>query len=334
MLVLVAALLWGTDSLFRFPTAETLDPTYIVFCEHVDTGILILLPWVAAQQPGQGLVQARLEGTGSPPMASWAWAAGRSPPCSFTASFRYVNPSVTILLQKLQPVFVVLLAFLFLGERPARKFYPWAVLALAAGFVLSFPDLDVSFLRERGNLHAKGVIYALAACAIWGVSTVAGRSLLTRTTPGSPPSGATSSACSRCVLILSAWCGRQVQASFGVMFGSRETMLALVYLSIVSGVIPMFIYYAGMARTPASVVTFIELLYPVSAVLLNTLFLHTPLTHIQLGAGSVLLFAVTHDLRLSELTRTRQSGRADLPQSADFRRFHRASRHGGCFCLP
>jgi drug/metabolite transporter (DMT)-like permease len=37
----------------------------------------------------------------------------------------------------------------------------------------------------------------------------------------------------------------------------------------------------------------VELLYPVSAVVINTLFLHTPLTNMQLGAGAVLLFAVT-----------------------------------------
>jgi len=288
LLVVIAALLWGTDSLFRFPTSGTLDPTFIVFCEHF-AGILILLPWILLRD-NKGLFKLGLVGW----LTAFICGAGGGAIATvlFTASFRYVNPSVTVLLQKLQPVFVVLLAFLFLGERPARKFYPWALLAMAAGFVLSFPDLDVSFLRERGNLHAKGVIYALASSVIWGFSTVAGRSLLARATPGIATFWRYAFGLLTLTAILAFWVGG-FHASVATMLSSRETMLALLYLTVVSGVIPMFVYYAGMARTPASVVTFIELLYPVSAVVLNTIFLHTPLTTVQMAAAGVLLFAVT-----------------------------------------
>ena len=285
-LVLIAALLWGTDALFRFPTSATLDPTFIVFCEHL-CGILILTPWVLSRQRPQ-LFKLGFKGW----FASFITGAGGGAIATvlFTASFRYINPSIAILLQKLQPIFVVLLAYAFLGERPARKFYPWALVALAAGFLLSFPDLDVSFLRERGNRHALGVIYALSACAVWGISTVAGRSLLTRTGAGVATFWRYFFGFITLVSIL--WIAH-IPTRFGTVFSSHETMVALAYLSVVSGVIPMFVYYAGMARTPASVVTFIELLYPVSAVLLNTIFLHTPLSPTQLGAGGALLFAVT-----------------------------------------
>ncbi len=286
LLVVIAALLWGTDSLFRFPTAASLDPTFIVFCEHV-AGIALLAPWIAWRErpalfklDAKGWLSAFVVGAGGGAIAT----------VLFTASFRYVNPSVTILLQKLQPIFVVLLAYFFLGERPARKFYPWAAVAFAAGFVLSFPDLDVSFMRERGNLHAKGVIYAFAACAIWGVSTVAGRALLVRTTAGVATFWRYFFGLATLTAILY---GASIPMTFGAVFASRGTLVAMVYLSVMSGLIPMFIYYAGMARTPASVVTFIELLYPVSAVALNTVFLHTPLTPVQLGAGGALLLAVT-----------------------------------------
>lgn len=165
-----------------------------------------------------------------------------------------------------------------------------AAVALAAGFVLSFPDLDVSFLSEHGNLHAKGVIYALTACALWGISTVAGKSLLQRTTAGIATFWRYFFGLVTLVAIL--WAAH-IHVDMSAVVGSREILIALAYLSVISGVIPMFVYYAGMARTPASVVTFIELLYPVSAVILNTIFLHTPLTSVQMGAGAVLLFAVT-----------------------------------------
>lgn len=285
LLVAIAALLWGTDSLFRFSTAAALDPTYIVFCEHV-IGIILLFPWVwSKQRPAffrlgiKGWLSAAIVGVGGGAIAT----------VLFTASFRWLNPSIVVLLQKLQPVFVILLAFLFLGERPPRAFYPWAVVALAAGFVLSFPDLNVSFLSEPDNLHAKGMIYALSSCLIWSVTTVAGRALLKRTTPLLATFWRYFFGTATLILILIA---ARISADPTSLFASRDTLIAILYLSIVTGLIPMILYYGGMARTPASVVTFIELLYPVSAVVINMAYLKAPLTQVQLGAGAVLLLAV------------------------------------------
>ena len=192
-------------------------------------------------------------------------------------------------MQKLQPVFTVLLAYLMLGERPQKKFYFWALIAIGAGFVLSFPDFDTRFLWERGSLHAKGVIYALSAAAIWSVSTVAGENFLKRT----PPSLATFWRYFFGTITL-AIILNMAHVPFPGMgaLTSTPTLVALLYLSIVTGIIPMLAYYAGLAKTPASVTTFIELIYPISAVILNTLFLHTPLSTVQMGAGGVLLIAV------------------------------------------
>jgi drug/metabolite transporter (DMT)-like permease len=290
LLVAAAALLWGTDSLFRFKTVAKLDPTFIVFCEHV-LGIVVLFPFVwRLQRPAffklgfKGWLSAAICGAGGGAIAT----------VLFTASFRWLNPSVVILLQKLQPVFVVLLAYLFLGERPARKFYPWAAVAIAAGFVLSFPDLDVSFLRERGNLHAKGVTYSLIACATWAASTVAGRALVARTTPALATFWRYFFGTAMLVAILvAASVPVGSSAAFLVSGGNRDLLMAMLYLAFVTGLVPMVLYYGGMARTEASVVTFIELLYPVSAVIINSVFLHATLSNVQLGAGGALLLAVT-----------------------------------------
>lgn len=285
LLIFIAAVLWGTDSLFRFPAAGKLDPTVIVFCEHA-LGLLFLVPWIFwRHRPGlfqlgiKGWLSVLIVGAGGGAIAT----------VLFTAAFHYVNPSVVLLLQKIQTILVVLLAYVFLGEKPAPKFYPWAAVALLAAVVLSFPDFDFSFLREPGNLHTKGLSYALIACAIWGVSTVVGKSLLTHT-------GATVATFWRYLFGFATLAALMILANIPLdmpLLTSRDSVVTLTYLSFVSGLIPMLAYYAGLRRTPASTATFIELLYPVGAVVLNTIFLHTPLTAVQMGAGAVLLFAVT-----------------------------------------
>ncbi len=97
----------------------------------------------------------------------------------FTASFHHLNPSVTILLQKFQPLIVVLTAYLFLGERPERRYFLWAPIALVAAIVLTFPDSQPQIALPRAWTHARGgVAYALGAAAIWAVSTTLGKAVL------------------------------------------------------------------------------------------------------------------------------------------------------------
>jgi drug/metabolite transporter (DMT)-like permease len=55
----------------------------------------------------------------------------------------------------------------------------------------------------------------------------------------------------------------------------------------------LILYYQGMRRTTASKTTFMELLFPVTAVTLNTIFLDSPLLPIQAAAALVLLFSIT-----------------------------------------
>src|SRR4051812_2171486 len=130
-LIAIAALLWATDALFRLPTVNAIDPTLIVFFEHV-VGVLILFPWVFLKRrkelfslDAKAWTAAALIGVGGSAFGS----------VLFTASFRYVNPSVAILLQKVQPLLVIMMAFVFLNERPGKNFFLWAASALVAGMI-------------------------------------------------------------------------------------------------------------------------------------------------------------------------------------------------------
>ena len=289
LLVGIGASLWATDALFRFPAASRLDPAFIVFAEHL-IALLILTPWVLLRYR-RGLFQMSISQWCC---AIFAGAAGSAlATLFFTASFRYVNPSVAILLQKLQPILVITLASIFLGERPRRGFFGWALIAVAAGFVLSFPDLRFDFLSSAVpgglDLRSKGVLHSLAAAGIWAVSTIVSkvfiraievdRAIFWRFAFG----------------LLTLWLILFLQTSPVRWSGLWDPVnrTGLAYMAIVPGVIAMLSYYSGMRRTSASVTTLVELIFPVSAVILNAVFLKLPLNSIQVIAGMVLLFSVT-----------------------------------------
>ncbi|MCM2321739.1 MAG: DMT family transporter [Oligoflexia bacterium] len=284
-LIAFAAVLWATDAPFRYPMLQKLDTVSIVFLEHVFATIALLL-WAWVKRP-RGLFKFSARGWLGLVLIGAGASAGAT--LLFTASFRYVNPSVAILLQKLQPVLVMLLALLFLGERPKAGFYGWAVLALGAGTVLSFPTLDFSFIRKGLDVHSRGVVFALGAAAIWASSTVAGKALLNR-------SHAPVLTFWRYTFGLATLAVLMVRSGQGIPLAvvqSEGMVLSFAYLSFISGLLAMVCYYGGLSRATASIATFVELLYPITAVIVNTVVLQTPLDPIQAVAAALLLFAVT-----------------------------------------
>jgi drug/metabolite transporter (DMT)-like permease len=292
LFIAFAALLWATDSPFRAPLTQRIDPISIVLFEHV-LGLLVLFG-IAMVKDRAALFQMKftdwilaiLVGAGGSALATFL----------FTAAFAHLNPSVVILLQKLQPIFVTLVAYVFLKERPDKNFYGWAAVALVAAVLLSMPYLQATTSLQgilSLSLESQGVIYALGAAALWGTATVCGKVLLKKHSP----------------LVVTFW-----RYAFGVItlvaianvspiqhgvsweILSSGVLKSLLYMSLISGLLSMLIYYRGLVQTPASVATFVELVYPVSAVLLNLWLLHATLSPLQAFAGTALVFSV---LRLS-----------------------------------
>ena len=293
LLIATAAFLWATDALFRVPAVESLDPTFIVFCEHA-IGMIVLSPWpILSGLPGllklkvSEVLGLMIIGGGGSALAT----------VLFTASFREVHPSVAILLQKFQPLIVIVLAFIFLGERINLRFIKWAALALGAGIVLSFPDFDFAFLRGDFDPRSRGVALALGAAAIWATSTVAGKALL----KGISPALVTGWRYLFGMLALVVYMAfADTPLPWDALMGDRVALRSVLFMATIPGLFGMFLYYQGLARTRATVATLAELVFPVTAIFLNAVWLDRPLSPVQLGAALVLLASVTRISLLDE----------------------------------
>lgn len=286
ILIAIAAILWATDAPFRLPAVQALDPILVVLFEHC-IGLGALSLWAFFKKRPEVLrlqtsdwIGAILVGGGGSALAT----------VFFTASFRYINPSLTILLQKLQPILVILLASLLLKEKPKKGFFLWTVLALSSAAVLSFPDLNFSFLKDGIDLHSRGVFYAMGAATLWAIATISGKFLLRKNAPGTVTFWRY--AFGFATLIGLTLLSNSPLTPLLSSFSSTPILKALLYISLVPGLLSMVAYYAGLLKTPASTATLIELLYPVSAVVINTLVLHQPLNLVQLAAGTLLLVSV------------------------------------------
>lgn len=280
LFILFAAVLWSTDALFRKPLTETMPSTTIVLLEHL-FGLGILLPLFARRAAELKALNVRDW------LAILAIGVGGSALATilFTSSFQYVNPSVAILLQKVQPLFAITFAVVMLRERLRARFWIWAAVALGAAYVVSFPNLRFTWsLYDNGT---RGIVYALSAAALWGASTVFGRYTITKI------SFTTLSALRFIVAVVTVAVIMAVKGSLGSV-GSVDgaSLVRIIAIVFASGTIPILLYYKGLKTTRASISTVVELAFPFSAVALNWLFLHEALAWQQLVAGVALAYAI------------------------------------------
>jgi drug/metabolite transporter (DMT)-like permease len=281
LLVILGSALWGTDALFRRPLSAVLSPVTIVFCEHCVLALAVLPIVLKNRHEFLGLKKRDYAA-----LLFIALGGSVAATSLFTLAMKYGNPSVVILLQKTQPLLTVLLARLFLGERPARWFWAWFGLAISGAYLMSAPDWHTGIPLSPG--HPVIVLSALTAAGLWGSATVCGRYLVPKiSTPFL--TGLRFLFALPALLILYA-----LQPSLqrrlpddGISIGS------ILFMALIPGLAALLLYYKGLQSTSASVTSICELSFPVTAVAVNWLVLGVRLSGPQLAGSAILVASVT-----------------------------------------
>lgn len=280
--VFAAALMWSLDAPFRKYLTGDLSSTTIVFMEHITISVLVLVFLWKYFKELKGLSKTDwlavvFIGFGGSALAT----------VFFTQSFYYVNPSVSILLQKTQPLIAILMAVIILKERLSQRFWLWATIAIGGAYIISFPEIKISGLSLGGG--TLGVVFALLASFFWGGSTVFGRLLLHKISFQAMTAIRFLSALAF-LFVIQIYYGRVQE----VGIATPKDWLFVVIIAVLAGFISLFFYYKGLQSTKASIATICELAFPFSAVIINWIFIPgSALSIMQIFGGLVLLGSVT-----------------------------------------
>src|SRR5438874_11962499 len=172
-LVGLGAALWGTESAWRIPLNELFDAKVIVFWEHVLI-LIMFLPLLMSRLGEIRKIQASTWGY----LLFSGFAGSAVGTIFFKLALQYGHPTVVNVILNIQPVISTIGAFLLFGDRLARRFFFYAGVAIIAGIFVSVAHptmIGVSF--ERAGLN-RGTGYALICALFWGLSTVAGRGVM------------------------------------------------------------------------------------------------------------------------------------------------------------
>ena len=213
-----------------------------------------------------------------------------------------LNISVVLLLQKLQPIFAILLAILWLKERPKKTFYLWAIVALIGSYFLTFgfdqPDFNAS------GMFIPALLSILAAFS-FGSSTVFSKKAVTKVSHGMGTALRfliTTGIMIVIIAVISLLNNFDVQTSYEGISGFRalnwNLIGAFVIIALTTGGTAIFIYYWGLKRVTAAQSTIYELMFPVSAIVLEYLIHDKILAAGQWFGSIIVIFSIVAIVRL------------------------------------
>jgi len=283
MAICFAAILWGLDGIVLTPRLHRLDITLVVFVFHalpfLIMNLFLFREYKVIKQftPGDVLQLALLALLGG---AIGTLAIVKA---LFLVEFKALT--VVVLLQKLQPVFAISLAAILLKEKLKRNFLLWALVAVMAGYFLTFgfnlPDF------KTGSDTMLAAAYSLLAAFSFGSSTVLSKKVLQKypfVTATFYRYGFTT----LIMLIIAAFAGSLP----GIGSVNQKEWLIFLIIAFTTGSGAIFLYYFGLKRIRAMLATICELCFPVSAILFDYYFNGKVLNPIQWISASIMILAI------------------------------------------
>jgi len=256
--VVFAALLWSLDGILR-QELYSVSSFLVVTLEHL-LGALLFLPFLVKAWP-------EIKTLGQRGWVSILWISicgGILGTFFYTKALSYVNYidlSVVVLLQKLQPLFAISLAAIILKEKLSQRFIGLALVAMLGGYLVTFGTTTIGDWDDKTIIAS---LLATLAAFSWGSSTVLGKHALNRLPFTAVTALRLSLTAVVALIILTTTVGGEITIDL-----NTNQWRNLVIIVFSTGAVALFIYYYGLKHLPASHTTLYELTWPMSAVLID-----------------------------------------------------------------
>ncbi|WP_156683927.1 DMT family transporter [Oceanivirga miroungae] len=196
--------------------------------------------------------------------------------------------SLITVIQKMQPIFAVILAYIILHEKPKKKFYAVLIISLVSLYFIIF-GLNSPKLLEENNLRA--AMYSLIAAFSFGSSTVFGKKIV------SNHSFLTTifyryfftSIITLVILIFTKDSIKSLN-----LYISNSNLYKLTIIIALFSLTSLSLYYIGMKTTTATRATISELMYPLGSVVIEAIVYKRLLLPIQIFFSIVLVISIIY----------------------------------------
>lgn len=278
-----AAILWGLDGVVLTPRLTGLPPAFVVFLLHA-VPFALMQPFLFRRYRELAVLRGRNLAS----LVAVSLTGGLVGTLAIVHALFLVNfdmLSVVVLLQKLQPVFAIVLAGLLLKEPISGAFVTRAAVALVGAYLLTFGASLPSWDGDVAIVHAS--LWAVLAAACFGAATTLGKILV----HAADPVTATFGRYGVTTVLALLW---------AVVSGARLPIAEVttiqwgivLAIGLTTGTGAIALYYWGLRSVRATTATICELCLPLSAVLFDYLVNRTVLSTGQWLGAAILISAI------------------------------------------
>lgn len=268
LLIALSAASFGTLAIFgRFAYEDGMNIFSVLFLRFGASALFMsLILMIRKEDLPRGKVLAQLVGMGA------LGYVGQS--FMYMNAINYASAGLVALLLYLYPFFVTILAALFLHEKVGRI----KVIAL----ILALTGTALTVGPVSGQLA--GVLMAVTAAVIYSIYIIVGTHVMKHVSPVQSSMVIFASA-GAVYGLLTFWNGLHLPAS-------GPGWVAMLGIIIISTIIPVVTFLAGLERIGPTNAAMLSTLEPVVTVLLAAWLFHEKLPAVVIAGGGLILFAV------------------------------------------
>jgi len=281
--IIIAAILWGLDGVVLTPRLYNLDVGFVVLMLHlVPFVIMNLFLFKQYRYLKEFKSQDFLLFLG---IAFFGGALGTLAIVKALFLVNFEHLSIVVLLQKLQPIFAIVLAAIFLKERIEKRFYFWAVIAVLSSYFLTF-GWRLPHIEADSNL-IQAAIWAVVAAFSFGSATVLGKRAVSQF-PYYTTNFFRFGFTSIIMLIFVAFTGKLGE----IVNVTSVNWMIFVIIALTTGSGAIFLFYFGLNKVKAMVSTICELFFPISALVFDYFINGKTLSPIQFVSAGIMILAI------------------------------------------
>jgi drug/metabolite transporter (DMT)-like permease len=282
-LVIIAASLWALDGIVLRPSLYSLPVVIVVLIESALVAFL-LTPFFI-RQFGSLKKLERWDWFAFIGVALFGGAIGTMAITKALFYVNFVNFSVVILIQKLQPVFAISLAAIMLKEKLPKEFFLWSVIAVIGAYFMTFGENIPDF--NSGDKTTTAALFSLIAAISFSSSTVLSKRALKNVEyrMGTYLRFLFTSVIMLIVVLFMGEFNKIGNVSVNQLY-------IFLIIAFSTGGAAIFLYYYGLKKITASVSAICELSFPLTAVILEYFIHGNVLGFVQWIGTAVLLASI------------------------------------------
>lgn len=283
LLISLASILWGFDGVVLTPRLSNMDIVLVVFILHALPFFFMNLVLFPRYKEISKLDKTAIYSLFIVSLFGGVIGTIAIVKALFIVNFHQL--SVVVLLQKLQPVFAIVLAAIFLKEKLTKHFLLWGIIAIIAGYFLTFGFSCPSLDSDENTI--KAALLSVLAAFSFGSSTVFSKNILNKVDFIT----ATFFRYGTAFLIL-----LPIVLFTGIIYKmdtvTTTNWAIILIISITTGSGAILLYYYGLKSVKASISTLSELFFPISAIFFDYFINGNILSPIQWVSAAIMIFAI------------------------------------------